>query len=69
VRGGKRPTVAPRKFDTGAGKGTGDGPVLCVPRLETGAKPESEFIHQARFAPGLNFGEGQVHDNGIGWIL
>ena len=41
MRGGKRPTVAPRKFDTGAGKGTGDGPVLCVPRLETGAKSGS----------------------------
>ena len=23
------------------------------------AKPESEFIHQARFVPGWNFGEGQ----------
>ena len=30
------------KFDTGVGKGTDDGPVvLCVPRLETGAKPGS----------------------------
>jgi guanylate kinase len=29
------------KFDTGAGKGTGDGPVLCVPRLDTGAKSGS----------------------------
>ena len=36
---GRRPHNHPtRKFDTGAGKGTGDGPILCVPRLETGAK-------------------------------
>ena len=40
-----------RKFDTGAGKGTGDGPVLCVPRLETGAKPGSSCHNclQGRF--------------------
>ena len=38
----RRPHNHPaRKFDSGAGKGTGDGPVLCVPRLETGAKPGS----------------------------
>ena len=38
----QRPHSRPaHKFDTGAGKGTGDGPVLCVPRLETGAKPGS----------------------------
>jgi guanylate kinase len=37
----QRPHGRPaHKFDTGAGKGTGDDPVvLCVPRLETGAKP------------------------------
>jgi guanylate kinase len=35
----QRPNGRPAyKFDTGAGKGTGDGPVLGVPRLETGAK-------------------------------
>ena len=38
----QRPHGRPaHKFETGAGKGTGDGPVLCVPRLETGAKPGS----------------------------
>ena len=39
----QRPHGRPaHKFDTGAGKGTGDDPVvLCVPRLETGAKPGS----------------------------
>ena len=35
----QRPHGRPaHKFDTGAGKGTGDGPILCVPLLETGAK-------------------------------
>ena len=38
----QRPHGRPaHKCETGAGKGTGDGPVLCVPRLETGAKPGS----------------------------
>ena len=48
----QRPHGRPaRKFDTGAGKGTGDGPVLCVPRLETGAKPGSSCHNclQGRF--------------------
>jgi guanylate kinase len=48
----QRPHGCPaRKFDTGAGKGTGDGPVLCVPRLETGAKPGSSCHNclQGRF--------------------
>lgn len=39
---GRRPHNHPtRKFDTGTGKGTGDGPILCVPRLETRAKSGS----------------------------
>ena len=38
----QRPHSRPaHKFDTGEGKGTGDGPVLCVPRLDTGAKSGS----------------------------
>ena len=48
----QRPHGRPaHKFETGAGKGTGDGPVLCVPRLETGAKPGSSCHNclQGRF--------------------
>ena len=38
----QRPHGRPaHKFDTGTGKGTGDGPILCAPRLETGAKSGS----------------------------
>jgi hypothetical protein len=46
--------------------GPGTAPVVLFRRRSTlflsivTAKPESEFIHQARFAPELNFGEGQV---------
>lgn len=39
------------KFDTGVGKGTDDDPVvLCVPRLETGAKPGSPVTTASRGA-------------------
>jgi len=46
----QRPHGRPaHKFDTGAGKGTGDDPVvLCVPRLETGAKPGSPVTTASR---------------------
>jgi hypothetical protein len=47
----QRPHGRPaHKFDTGAGKGTGDGPVLCVPRLETGVKPSSPVTTASRGA-------------------